>query len=207
MTFIKILFYLFSFLAIISALKVISANNSVESSLFLVFTFINVACIWMLLSAEFLSIILILIYIGAVMVLFLFIVMMLDIRNNENKKSYYIKNILIIIISIFIEFNIFLFNKFIETKKILFTIDNKTLNNVNNFIPNIKLIGKKLYSEYIFAFEIAGIILLVGIIAAIYLTKRRTNSEKYQVISRQVNTNHKNCIRIINIPTSEENKY
>ena len=157
-----IIFYIFSLLLLSSSIAVVTLNNPVKSAISLVFSFFSSAILWLLLNAEFLSIILILVYVGAVMVLFLFVVMMLDINISQVQEGF-VK---------YLPIGIFVFATIAGLLSYFFY--NQFENSDDNIITSIDLIGTDntknlgylLYTEYILAFEIAAIILLLGIISA-----------------------------------------
>jgi NADH-quinone oxidoreductase subunit J len=206
MEFTTVLFYIFALLLTVSALKVITSRNPVASALFLVLAFFNAAAIWMLLQAEFLAILLVLVYVGAVMVLFLFVVMMLDINldvlHRDFKKFVPLASIVGAII-------------IIETALILWHGYGATVTPVHDvtagagvgggaMMSNTGLIGKVIYTDYIFAFEIAGLILLVAIIAAISLTIREKKDNKRQKIGDQVKVRASDRVRIVKMKSEKE---
>jgi NADH-quinone oxidoreductase subunit J len=206
MEFTTVLFYIFSLLLIVSALKVITSRNPVASALFLVLAFFNAAAIWMLLEAEFLAILLVLVYVGAVMVLFLFVVMMLDINLDEISRDFkkFVPVASIVGAIIIIETALILWHGYGATvtpvRDVL--LANTTAGGAT--MSNTQLIGKVIYTEYIFPFEIAGLILLVAIIAAISLTVREKKDSKRQVISEQVKVRAQDRVRIVKMK-SEKN--
>ncbi len=188
-----IIFLIFSVLVLISAIGVVTVNNPVKSAINLVFTFFSSAVLWLLLNAEFLSIILILVYVGAVMVLFLFVVMMLDINITQAKEGFvkYMPAGLLIFFIISGLLSIFFYSQFENTdKNIITNIDLIGTDNTKN-------LGYLLYTEYIIAFEIAAIILLLGIISAITLTHTKNSDNKYQVPSDQVDVKKKDRLIIM----------
>ena len=188
-----IIFLIFSALVLISAIGVVTVNNPVKSAINLVFTFFSSAVLWLLLNAEFLSIILILVYVGAVMVLFLFVVMMLDINITQAKEGFvkYMPAGVLIFFIISGLLSIFFYSQFENTdKNIITNIDLIGTDNTKN-------LGYLLYTEYIIAFEIAAIILLLGIISAITLTHTKNSDNKYQIPSDQVDVNKKDRLIII----------
>ena len=188
-----IIFLVFSVLVLISAIGVVTVNNPVKSAINLVFTFFSSAVLWLLLNAEFLSIILILVYVGAVMVLFLFVVMMLDINITQAKEGFvkYMPAGVLIFFIISGLLSIFFYSQFENTdKNIITNIDLIGTDNTKN-------LGYLLYTEYIIAFEIAAIILLLGIISAITLTHTKNSDNKYQVPSDQVDVNKKDRLIIM----------
>ena len=186
-------FFLFSTVLIFSTLKVITVNNPVKAAIYLVFSFFASAVLWLLLNAEFLAIILILVYVGAVMVLFLFVVMMLDINLAQMREGFvnYFPIGLIVLFSMAALLIFFLTDQFSDMDK--------------NIIQEIRLLGDDntknlgflLYTEYILAFEIAGVILLLGIVAAITLTHKKNILNKYQNPFDQVNVKKSDRLKII----------
>lgn len=186
-------FFVFSTVLIFSALKVITVNNPVKAAIYLVFSFFASAVLWLLLNAEFLAIILILVYVGAVMVLFLFVVMMLDINLAQMREGFvnYFPIGLIVLFSMAALLIFFLTDQFSDMDK--------------NIIQEIRLLGDDntknlgflLYTEFILAFEIAGVILLLGIVAAITLTHKKNILNKYQNPFDQVNVKKSDRLKII----------
>ena len=186
-------FFVFSTVLIFSALKVITVNNPVKAAIYLVFSFFASAVLWLLLNAEFLAIILVLVYVGAVMVLFLFVVMMLDINLAQMREGFvnYFPIGLIVLFSMAALLIFFLTDQFSDMDK--------------NIIQEIRLIGDDntknlgflLYTEFILAFEIAGVILLLGIVAAITLTHKKNILNKYQNPFDQVNVKKSDRLKII----------
>ena len=159
-------FYFFSFILLFSAIKVITSRNPIFSALFLVLSFFSAAGLWLLLQAEFLAIALVLVYVGAVMVLFLFVIMMIDINIEVMKKGFwnYFPAIGFVSIIMLTEIILILNKPFFKTPAL--------------FKPPLKSNTEVLYSDYILPFEIAAIILLVAIIAAIALTLRGKKMHK-----------------------------
>jgi NADH-quinone oxidoreductase subunit J len=196
-----ILFYIFAFVLLISALKVISTKNPVHAALFLVLAFFNAAGIWMLLHAEFLSIALILVYVGAVMVLFLFVVMMLDldVEHLRNQFKQFLPVATVVGFVIVVEMTVVLVRGFIGSKvpMPLQTPDGES---------NTMSLGKLIYGDYVFAFEIAGIILLVAIVAAVALTLRRRKDHKSQDVPAQIRTKKEDRVRIVSMPADTANR-
>ena len=188
-----ITFFIFRTLLIFTCYKVITSSNPVLSAINLVFSFFLSAVLWLLLGAEFLSIILILVYVGAVMVLFLFVVMMLDI-NIAKKTAAYIKY-LPLGIAVFIAFNILIIYFFINTFE---NIDYNAVKNIEIISDsNTENLGYLLFTKYIIEFEIAGLILLLGIISAIVLTYRKNPKNKYQNPTKQISASKKDRLKII----------
>ena len=188
-----ITFFIFSTLLIFTCFKVITSSNPVLSAINLVFSFFLSAVLWLLLGAEFLSIILILVYVGAVMVLFLFVVMMLDI-NIAKKTAAYIKY-LPLGLGVFIAFNVLIIYFFINTFE---NIDYNAVKNIEIVSDsNTENLGYLLFTKYIIEFEIAGLILLLGIISAIILTYRKNPKNKYQNPTKQIAASKKDRLKII----------
>ena len=196
-----IFFYSFAAVLVLSALKVITAKNPVHAALFLVLAFFNAAGIWMLLEAEFLSIALILVYVGAVMVLFLFVVMMLDldIAHLRNQFKQFIPVASLVGAVIVAEMTLVLVRGFIGTVN---PLPKSTPEGESNSMS----LGKMIYGDYVFNFEIAGIILLVAIIAAVALTLRRRKDHKTQDIAAQIRTNPADRVRIVSMESENENR-
>ena len=186
-------FFIFSTLLIFTCFKVITSSNPVLSAINLVFSFFLSAVLWLLLGAEFLSIILILVYVGAVMVLFLFVVMMLDI-NIAKKTASYIKY-LPLGIAVFIAFNVLIIYFFVNTFE---NIDYNAVKNIEIISDsNTENLGYLIFTKYIIEFEIAGLILLLGIISAIVLTYRKNPKNKYQNPTTQISASKKDRLKII----------
>ena len=172
MQFSDFLFYAFSVIMILAATRVITAKNPVHAALFLVLAFFNAAGIWMLLHAEFLAIVLVLVYVGAVMVLFLFVVMMLDINIDRMREGFlgYVPLASLIGAVVVIEMALVLWNGYSNFAQ---TPEAAALN-----IGGTKELGRLIYTKFIYGFEIAAVILLVAIIAAVALTLRKRKDSK-----------------------------
>ena len=186
-------FYFFSVLLLFSAANVVLSNNAVKSAIHLVFSFFFSAVLWLILNAEFLSVILILVYVGAVMVLFLFVVMMLDVNITALKEGFvkYFSSGLAVFLSMAILLIFFFQRDFDESdKNILVEINVISDDNTEN-------LGYVLYTEYLLAFEIAAVILLLCIISAITLTHRKSSVTKYQNPSEQIDVKKEERIKIL----------
>ena len=190
-----ILFYVFSAFMVFSALMVITVHNPVRAAFFLVLTFFASAAVWLLLEAEFLAVILIIVYVGAVMVLFLFVVMMLDINLTELKAGF-VKDLPL---AVAVALAMFATIYFVVAGN-QFAID--------KFAPperhaadysNISELGQVLYTDYVYSFEIAAVILLVGIIAAISLTLRRRPNTRHQKVEQQVAVKSKDRLQVVKV--------
>ncbi len=200
MTFELFVFYLFAAIMVFAAARVISARNPVHSAMFLVLTFFTCSAIWLLLEAEFLAITLVLVYVGAVMVLFLFVVMMLDV-NVEPLREGFVKYLpvgLLVGAIMLVEMVFLLTQRYFKAEQ--FPIPARSSADA---MSNTESLGRLLYSEYLFQFEIAAIILLVAIVAAIALTMRRRPLTKYQTPSEQVGTRKEERLRVVQMPSEK----
>ena len=189
------LFYLFAALLLFAAFRVITARNPVHAALFLVLAFFQAAAIWILLKAEFLAIALVLVYVGAVMVLFLFVVMMLDINLDGIRQGFWKHFPLAGSVGaiIALEMSYVLMGGFREPPKAA----TAAAGQIGAQISNTKELGKILYSEYLYPLEIAAVILLVAIIAAIALTLRERKDSKYQNPADQVRVKRADRIKLV----------
>lgn len=192
-------FYVFAAIMLFAALRVITAKNPVHAALFLALAFFSASGLWFLLQAEFLAIILIMVYVGAVMVLFLFVVMMLDIdvvRLRHRFWSYLPLGALIGVLMV-VEMAMVLGGKY-------FSIEALPGQNYPAGYSNIKELGRLLYTEYVYPFELASIILLVGIIAAVLLTLRRRKDTKYQDPAKQIALKREESVRLVSMPAEKD---
>ena len=189
----SILFFIFAAILVIAALRVITAHNPVHSALFLVLSFFTAAAIWMLLQAEFLSIVLVLVYVGAVMVLFLFVVMMLDLDLEHLRKGFkqFLPLASLVGAVIVAEMAIVLVRGFVGTTAPVQALAPDVAAN------NTKALGTLLYTTYLFSFEVAGLILLVAIIAAVALTLRQRKDTKTQDVAAQIRTRKEDRVRMV----------
>jgi NADH-quinone oxidoreductase subunit J len=199
MTFETSVFYFFSAILVVAALRVITARNPVHSALFLVLAFFTAAALWLLLEAEFLAIVLVLVYVGAVMVLFLFVIMMLDVNLERLREGYwdYLVPALVVAGVMVIEMALILGRSYFSLAALP-----KPLAAEAGY-SNTKALGRILYTEYVYPFEIAAVILLVAIVAAIALTLRSRKKNKYQEASRQVNVRRADRVKLISMPAEE----
>jgi len=188
------LFYVFAALMLFAAFKVITARNPVHAALYLVLAFFQAAAIWILLKAEFLAIALVLVYVGAVMVLFLFVVMMLDINIDSMRQGFWKHFPLAGTVGaiIALEMSYVLMGGFREPPKAA-----NAVGQIGAQVSNTKELGKVLYSEYIYPLEIAAVILLVAIIAAIALTLRERKDSKSQNPSEQVRVKRADRVTLV----------
>ena len=190
-----LLFYLFAAITVISALRVVTARNPVHSALFLVLTFFTAASIWMLLKAEFLAITLVLVYVGAVMVLFLFVVMMLDINLDRMRQGFW-RNLPVaafVGVVVVLELSAVIMQVFSDV------LDADAPVEAEGY-SNTKALGRLLYTDYVYAFELAAVILLVAIVAAIALTLRRRKDSRYNDPSKAVRTRREDRVRLVKMP-------
>jgi len=179
----SITFYVFSLVAVLSALMVISARNPVHSVLFLILSFVNASGLFVLLGAEFLAMILVVVYVGAVAVLFLFVVMMLDINFVKLREGFlqYLPFGALLGIVLIIELGILFLTKSFSENSLSKFVESPIMNEVEN----TKLIGQVLYTNYFYLFQISGLILLVAMVGSITLTLRDRGQVKRQDISQQ----------------------
>jgi NADH-quinone oxidoreductase subunit J len=196
MTFSTFTFYLFSAILIFAALRVVTTRNPVFAALWLVLCFFTAAGVWLLLRAEFLAITLVLVYVGAVTVLFLFVVMMLDINFDSLRTSFrsYIPVGATVGLLVLLEMA-------------LVVIGSRVAGDVAPPTPtgsNTSALGRLIYVDYVYPFEIAAVILLVAIIAAIALTHRKRRESKYQNPALQVKVRRQDRVRLLDMPTEKK---
>jgi len=193
------LFYLFSAVLLVSAFLVITSRSTVHAALYLVLTFFNAACIWMLLKAEFLSITLVLVYVGAVMVLFLFVVMMLDINTDTLRAGFWSHFPLAALVGVLIAIEVAL------VMKAGFNLpEAKPMAPEVLAMGNTKALGVVIYTEYLYPLQVAAVLLLVGMIAAIALTLRKRKDAKGQNPGQQVRVRSADRLRLVKLaPTIE----
>lgn len=183
-------FYVFSAVLLFAAFRVITARNPVHAALFLVLAFFQASGIWMLLKAEFLSITLVLVYVGAVMVLFLFVVMMLDINLDTLRQGFWRHFPLAASLGAVVA---------LELAAVL--MGGFRISDVppDSNLPNTQELGQLLYTEYLYPVEVAAVILLVAMIAAIALTLRKRKDSKYQDPSQQVRVRARDRVELVKI--------
>jgi len=193
MTFDQFIFYFFSAILLFAGLRVITARNPVHAALYLVLAFFTAAGLWMTLEAEFLAITLVLVYVGAVMVLFLFVVMMLDINLDKLREGFwdYLPLALPVAILLMLEMAVVLGGRFFGLDKVSAPVPKAA------DYSNTKELGRLLYTEYVYAFEIAAVILLVAMVAAIALTMRKRKDTKYIDPAKQVIVKRADRLRIV----------
>ena len=198
MTFQTITFYIFAAMLIFSALRVITAKNPVHAAMFLVLSFVTAAALWLLIYAEFLAITLVLVYVGAVMVLFLFVVMMLDINFDKLREGFWKHLPIAATVAMLMagQMVLLLWGKALK------------LHNVSPGAPavaasNTKELGRILYTDYLLPFELAAVVLLVAMIAAIALTFRGRKDVKSQDIAAQVRVKSTDRLKIIKMDADQ----
>ena len=201
MSIVEILFYAFSAVLIFAAVGVITARNPVHCALFLVFAFFNSAVIWLLLEAEFLAIVLLLVYVGAVMVLFLFVVMMLDINVAKLREGFTRYAPLGILVAALVVVEI---GSVVWVKSLGGAAPEAAASVAVEGYSNTRALGELLYTKYLYPFELAAALLLVAIVAAIALTMRHRVGLKAQDVSAQVAVRAKDRIRIVKMPSETE---
>ena len=200
----SIFFYFFSFVAIISAIMVTASKNTVHSVFFLILDFISISCLFIMIGAEFLGMIMLIVYVGAVAVLFLFVVMMLNVAQQKNQwfasedNSKHIPVGLIISTIIFFELIIVIGGW--KYKPDLFDLNN-SMNNLN--VSNTHSIGQILYTDYIHVFQISGMILLVAMIGAIVLTFRKREGVKKQSYINQISRERSDGVEVLDVETNK----
>ena len=186
------LFYVFAAVLLFASFRVITARSPVYAALFLVLAFFNAACIWMLLRAEFLAIVLVLVYVGAVMVLFLFVVMMLDVGSEALREGFWTHFPVAAIVGVVIA---------LEMAAVLIPgtrlTDAPVLSPAAMKLGNTKLLGIEVYTEYLYPLQLAAVLLLVAIIAAIALTLRERKDSRHMDASQQVRTKKADRLRLV----------
>ncbi len=200
MTFERFIFYTFAVILVLAAGRVITVRNPVHAALHLVLAFFTCAGLWLLLEAEFLAITLVLVYVGAVMVLFLFVVMMLDI-NTEPLREGFIRYLPVgLAVAL-----VMLFEMFAIVGVRYFGADQVAIPSRHaEGYSNTRELGSVLYTDYVYPFEIAAVILLVAIIAAIVLTMRKRPETRYQDPAEQVLATKAERLRVVKMPAEKK---
>ena len=186
-----VFFYIFAAVLLFAAFRVITARSPVHAALFLVLSFFSASCIWVLLEAEFLAITLVLVYVGAVMVLFLFVVMMLDINTEAFREGFWKHFPLAAVVGVVIA---------LEMALVLipgFDVRVAPADPMLAQFGNTKLLGIELYTSYLYPLQIAAVLLLVAIVAAIALTLRRRKDSKYVDPSAQIRVKRADRVRLV----------
>jgi NADH-quinone oxidoreductase subunit J len=193
-------FYLFAIMAVVGALNVIFQRNPVHSVLWLIFTFFNAAGLFVLLGAEFVAMILVVVYVGAVAVLFLFVVMMLDINVVVIREGF-LKYLpvgaaiaVILLMELAIVFGGWTFADQAEALRVVRT---------ESDVTNTEALGRVLYTDYVYLFQASGLVLLVAMIGAIVLTMRRRPGVRKQKISEQVNRSAKDTVTVVQVQSGK----
>jgi len=195
MNFETVVFYLFAALTLFAGLRVITARNPVHAAMFLVLAFCTSAGIWLLLEAEFLAVTLVLVYVGAVMVLFLFVVMMLDINLDQLREGFWR----------WFPFGAAL--AAVMVGEMIYVLGSRQTAETAGAIrhaadySNTKELGRLIYTDYVYPFELAAVLLLVAMVAAIALTLRRRTGVKSQNIAAQVAVKKADRLRIVSVPS------
>ncbi|MDD2721578.1 MAG: NADH-quinone oxidoreductase subunit J [Gallionella sp.] len=198
MSFIDVAFYLFASITVMAGMGVIVARNPVHAALFLVLAFCSAAGIWMLLEAEFLAIALVLVYVGAVMVLFLFVVMMLDINLVQLREGFWR----------WFPFGALLAGLMVF--EMVWVLGSRQTSEVATAVvhgadySNTKELGRLIYTDYVYPFEIAAVILLVAMVAAIALTLRRRAGVKSQNVADQVKVKKADRLRVVSMASEKK---
>ena len=193
-----VVFYAFAAILLVAGVRVITARNPVHAALFLVLAFFTASAIWLLLRAEFLALTLMVVYVGAVMVLFLFVVMMLDV-NVERLREGFWKNLPLAVVV-----------GGIMMMEMAAVLAGRYFGAAPRPVPrpadysNTKELGRLIYTHYAYAFEVAAVILLVAIVAAIALTLRRRKDSRFQDPSRQVRVRREEQVRLVSMPAEKE---
>lgn len=191
-------FYVFAGILVFAALRVITARNPVHAALYLVLSFFSASALWMLLEAEFLAISLVLVYVGAVMVLFLFVVMMVDLNMDKVRAGFW-KNLPVAAIVgslIAFQMSVVLTRGFWDPSAVApAQVDNNT-----------QALGQLLYTEYLYPFEVAALILLVAMVAAIALTLRKRKDTKSQTPSQQVRVKRADRVKLVSMPADSDRR-
>ena len=199
-----IFFYFFSTIAVISAIMVTASKNTVHSVFFLILDFISISCLFIMIGAEFLGMIMLIVYVGAVAVLFLFVVMMLNVAQQKNqwfastKSSSHIPIGLIVSLVIFVELIIVVGGwkykpDLLKSSTII----------IDKNISNPHSLGSVLYTDYVHLFQLSGMILLVAMIGAIVLTYRKRLGVKKQSYIKQISRDRKDGVQVVNVPNNK----
>ena len=200
MEFKTFIFYFLAVIMVFAALRVITSRNPVQAALFLVLTFFNAACIWLLLNAEFLAMTLVLVYVGAVMVLFLFVVMMLDINLDRIRQGFwsYLPVGALIGILLLLEMVMVLGGSY-------FGLDAMPVPPAaSQGYSNTRELGRVLYTDYVYAFELASLVLLVAMVSAVTLTLRKRKGIRYMAPADQVAVRREDRVELVKMQSENE---
>jgi NADH-quinone oxidoreductase subunit J len=199
-----IIFYIFSFIAILSAIMVVASKNTVHSVFFLILDFISISCLFIMIGAEFLGMIMLIVYVGAVAILFLFVVMMLNVAQQKNewftsqKSSTHIPIGLLISLIIFFELIIVIGGWKYKTD----LVDSISIQ-INSSITNTQSLGNVIYTDYIHLFQLSGMILLVAMIGAIVLTYRQRTGVRRQSYFKQISREKKDGVELVDVESNK----
>ena len=191
-----VVFYSFGGVLLVAGLLVVTARNPVHGALFLVLAFFTAAALWLLLQAEFLALALVVVYVGAVMVLFLFVVMMLDVNFDRLRRQFrsYLPQGVIVGALVLLEMTLAVVSSAIGAAQVAPPLPSGS---------NTKALGAILYTDYVYPFEIAAVVLLVAIIAAIALTHRKRKATRYQDPALQARVRREDRVRIVRMPAEK----
>jgi NADH-quinone oxidoreductase subunit J len=197
---VNLLFYLFGAILVLAAVGVITARNPVHCALFLVFAFLNSAVIWLLLEAEFLAVTLIVVYVGAVMVLWLFVVMMMDIDVEKLRQGFtrYAPLGALVALVVVAQIGIVVWVRRLGLAEATAPVPKPAGHS------NTAELGQLLYTQYLYPFEVAAVILLVAIVAAITLTMRRRAGQKVQDVAKQVAVRARDRVRVVKMDAERQ---
>ena len=199
-----IIFYIFSFIAILSAIMVVASKNTVYSVFFLILDFISISCLFIMIGAEFLGMIMLIVYVGAVAILFLFVVMMLNVAQQKSEwftsrdKSTHIPVGLLVSLIIFFELIVV-----IGGWKYKPDLVNAASIDINSSTTNTQMLGNIIYTDYIHLFQLSGMILLVAMIGAIVLTFRKRSGVRKQSYFKQISREKKDGVVLTNPETNK----
>ena len=199
-----IIFYIFSFIAILSAIMVVASKNTVHSVFFLILDFISISCLFIMIGAEFLGMIMLIVYVGAVAILFLFVVMMLNVAEQKNdwftsqKSSTHIPIGLLVSLIIFFEL-IIVIGGWKYKSDLVDSISIK----IDSSITNTQSLGNVIYTDYIHLFQLSGMILLVAMIGAIVLTFRQRTGVKRQSYFKQISREKKDGVELVDVESNK----
>jgi NADH-quinone oxidoreductase subunit J len=197
MTFPTFAFYAFAAILLFAALRVVTTRNPVHAALWLVLAFFTASAHWLMLGAEFLAIVLVLVYVGAVMVLFLFVIMMLDVNYDSLRVQFrsYLPVGATVGVLVLLEMALVLIGSYAAPPV--------TGEGAAPAGGNTRALGRLLYTDYVYAFEIAAVVLLVAIIAAIALTHRKRRDSRYQDPGRQTKVRAEDRLRVVSMPSEK----
>ena len=199
-----IIFYIFSFIAILSAIMVVASKNTVYSVFFLILDFISISCLFIMIGAEFLGMIMLIVYVGAVAILFLFVVMMLNVAQQKNewftsrKSGTHIPIGLLVSLIIFFELIIVIGGWKYKSN----VVDSISIE-INSSITNTQSLGNVIYTDYIHLFQLSGMILLVAMIGAIVLTFRQRTGVRRQSYFKQISREKKDGVELVDVESNK----